>query len=92
MNIIVYILLFYIGFYYYRLAENYKKRKWLYAILGVFFSVFGFFSNIIYVRLFKMNNFDESDIANLSLKSISMGVLFAFVLFHVINFIWKKNK
>ena len=91
MNIILCIILFYIGFYYYRLAENYKKRRLLYALLGVFFSIFGFFTNVIYFRLFKMNEYNEFDIANLSIRSIFMGILFAFVLFHFINFIWKKS-
>jgi cellobiose-specific phosphotransferase system component IIC len=91
MGVFGYIILFYIGFYFFRLAENYGRNKWLYGFLGIFFFVSGFVSYIIYKRIFEAEEFDSNDIAFISLKSIFSGLLFSFVLFHVINFIWKKN-
>ncbi|CAM1368000.1 conserved membrane protein of unknown function [Tenacibaculum soleae] len=92
MSVFGYILLFYVGFYFYRLAENYNRNKWLYAFLGLVFFFIGCFGYVMYVRFFEMDEIQGFDIAMISIKSVGMGILFSFVMFHFIDFIWKKNK
>ncbi|MCT4699581.1 hypothetical protein [Tenacibaculum haliotis] len=92
MSILGYILLFYIGFYFYRLAENHSKHKWLYAFLGVVFFFLGLFTYVLYVRIFKVDEINGFDIAMITMKSVLIGVLSSFIMFHLLDFIWKKNK
>jgi len=92
MSALWYIFIFYIGFYFYRLAENYNRNKWLYGAFGILFYFVGFFVHPLYVRFFVDEEFDKYDISIVSIKSLITGFLFVFILFHLLDFIWKKKE
>lgn len=91
MSALGYVFVFYVGFYFFRLAENHNRNKWLYGVLGIFFYFTGVFANLMYVRLFVIEEVDEYNITTISMKSFFTGFVFVFVLFHLLDFIWKKK-
>jgi membrane-bound ClpP family serine protease len=92
MKMLGYIFIFYIGFYFYRLAENHKKNKWLFGIVGIITFVFGNFMYVLYANFFLEQDINEFNILSVSFKSFSSGVLSIFILFHLLNFIWSRKK
>jgi hypothetical protein len=92
MKMLGYIFIFYTGFYFYRLAENHKKNKWLFGIVGIATYIFGNAMYVLYARFFleqKINNFN---ILFFSFKSFAIGLLSVFTLFYLLNFIWRRKK
>ena len=92
MKMLGYIFLFYIGFYFYRLAENHKKNKCLSGIVGIATYIFGNTMYILYANFFLEQNINDFNILFFSFKSFSSGVLSIFILFHLLNFIWSRKK
>ena len=92
MKILGYILIFYIGFYFYRLAENHQKKKWLFGIVGIATYFSGILIYPLYVRFFYVDEIDEFDISAISLKSSLIGLLFVFFLFQLLSLIWSRKK
>ena len=92
MKMLGYIFLYYIGFYFYRLAENHKKNKWLFGIVGIATYIFGNTLYILYDNFFLEQNINNFNILFFSFKSFSSGVLSIFILFHLLNFIWSRKK
>jgi hypothetical protein len=92
MKMLGYIFIFYTGFYFYRLAENHKKNKWLFGIVGIVTFAFGNFMYVIYANLLLEQDTNEFNILSVSFKSFSSGVLSIFILFHLLNFIWSRKK
>lgn len=88
MQIIGYIFLFYIGFYFYRLAENHNKNKWVFAFLGLATYCFGYFVYILYYRFFVFEDIDDFTYPEIGFKSLAVGLLFTFLLFHILSFVW----
>ena len=89
------ILLYWIGKYFYRLAEEYHKSKWSFAILGiivyyagviVFAFLFGMISEIISPGFF--DNFNETI---LSLIALPFGLLSCYILYSYLKKTWQKN-
>lgn len=92
MNAIGYIILFYVGFYFYRLAENHKRNKWLFGFIGIAAYFFGIFIYPLYVRLFYSSEIYEFDVSVITLKSSLIGLLFVFFLFQLFSIIWSRKK
>lgn len=92
MSALGYIFIFYIGFYYYRLAENYKRNKWLFGFLGIFFYYVGIILYVLYQRIFVIEEIDEFDMTSISFKVFVVGFVIVFVIFHLLNYIWSRAK
>ena len=89
------IFLYWIGKYFYNLAEEYDKNKWTYAILGIV-SYYGgtiFFGLIIGIilGLFYPESIDGLDETMLSLVMIPFGILRCYLLYSYFEKTWKKN-
>lgn len=92
MSAFFYIFLFYVGFYFYRLAENHKKNKWVFAILGLITFFFGNFLYVLYFRLFNGEDVDELTFPKVGEKSFLLGFIFAFILFQILSTVWNSKK
>ena len=92
MSAVGYIILFYVGFYFYRLAENHKRNKWLFGFIGIATYFFGILVYPLYVRFFYDDEINEFDISAISLKSSLIGLLFVFFLFQLFSLIWSRKK
>lgn len=92
IKLLGYIFLFYVGFYFWRLAENHNKNRWLYAFLGIVTYFVGLFLYVFYVKFIEFNNLDEFDLTVISLKSFISGTVFTVLMFQFLNFIWNKKK
>ena len=91
MQIIGCIFLFYLGFYFYRLAENHKKNRWAFAILGLVTFFFGYLMYILYYRIFIFEGVDNFTYSEISFKSFVSGFVLSFVVFQISNFIWNRK-
>ena len=90
------LLLFFIGKFFYKLAEKYEKTKWGYAILGIITYYAGtFIYGVAYVFIFFMMYPDayEDDMNELlmSLTAIPIGIASAYLLYYLLEKNWKKN-
>ncbi|WP_025743522.1 hypothetical protein [Aquimarina pacifica] len=90
------LLLYWIGKYFYKLAEEYNKSKWGFAILGivVYYGGIIFFSLIIGI-IFEITSPGFLDTFNETLLSIIMipfGMLSSYLLYQYLEKIWKKNR
>ena len=92
MKALGYIFLFYIGFYFYRLAENHNKNKWLFAVIGIVVYFVGVIGYPLYLRIINFEEIRGFDITSISLKSFLIGLICVFFLFQVLNFIWNMKK
>ena len=92
MKMLGYIFLFYIGFYFYRLAENHKKNKWLFGIVGIATYIFGNAIFALHTIFFLEQNINNFNILFFSFKSFVIGLLFAFTLFYLLHFVWSRKK
>lgn len=91
MSALGYILIFYIGFYFNRLAENYNKNKWLYVFLGIIFFLTMMFLYAFTFRLFFIEEINDFTFVSISFKSFFIGLISVFFLFHLLNFIWNRK-
>lgn len=88
------VLIYWIGKYFYQLAEKYHQNKWLFAILGV---VVYYVSQIIVGIVMAILNelfalgidFDNFGV---SLLGIPIGALFTYLFYIVLEKNWKKIK
>jgi hypothetical protein len=87
-----YIFIFYIGFYFYRLAENHKRNKWLFGIVGIVTYLTGLISYPLIIRVFYSEESYNFDLIFISLKSFLIGLLSVFFLFQLLSFIWSRKK
>jgi cellobiose-specific phosphotransferase system component IIC len=92
MEYLGYIFIFYIGFYFYRLAENYKKNKWLFGFLGIINFIIGSFSYLLFCRLFNSVEFNKENLSSIGLKGFISGVIFSILIFQILNFIWSRKE
>ena len=92
MSILIYILLFYIGFYFYRLAENHNKNKWVFGILGIGIYFIGLFIYPMYARFFSELEVEELEVVIVSLKSFLIGLLFVFISFQILSIVWSRKR
>lgn len=92
MSALGYILLFYIGFYFYRLAENYNKNKWFYCFLGIIFYLLVIFIYAFFLKLFYIEEINDFTFVTVAFKSFLIGSISVFFLFHLLNFKWSRKK
>ncbi|WP_339658709.1 hypothetical protein [uncultured Polaribacter sp.] len=92
MKALSYIFIFYIGFYFYRLAENHKRNKWLFGFVGIVTYLIGLVSYPLFIRILYLEENHNFDLAAISLKSFLIGVLSVFFLFQLLSFIWSRKK
>ena len=86
-----YIFIFFIGYYFYRLAEDYSKNKWVFAILGIVgYYVVSFIFSIIYMFFSEQNV--TSGFNTIALISVCVGVVFCILLYHYLDYRWKKEE
>ena len=88
------VLLYFIGRYFYRLAEKYKKNKWLFAIIGVATYYAGTFVAGIILAL--LNEFlglsiDWDNDLLLSVLALPFGILATYALYYFLNKNWEKH-
>ena len=92
MSALGYILIFYIGFYFYRLAENHKRNKWLFGFVGIATYLSGLAIYPLTIRLLYSEESYNFDLTAISLKSFLIGLLSVFFLFQVLSLIWSRKK
>ncbi len=89
------LLLFWIGKYFYKLAEKYKKSQWGFAILGVVVYYGGIlaFSLIIGIiaEIVSPGFFDTFNETGFGILMIPFGLLCCYLLYKYLEKIWKKN-
>ena len=88
------LLIFFIGKYFYELAQDYYKHRWLYAILGIITyyvgTMVGAFCVAIGSDLFGWDiNFEDT--WTLTLIAIPFGLLFTVVLYFLLRRNWKSS-
>lgn len=87
------VLIYWLGKYFYQLAEKYNQNKWLYAILGIVVYyvsqlMFGFLLGILN-ELFSWGiNFDNFAI---NLLGIPVGLLASYLFYLLLEKIWKRD-
>lgn len=92
MSALGYILIFYIGFYFYRLAENHHKNKWLFGFIGIVIYFFGLVIYPLYIRFFDSTEIEEFKLVLVSFKSFTIGLLFVCISFQLLSIIWSRKK
>lgn len=89
------LLLFFIGKYFYKLAEEYDKNKWLFGLLGIvsYYTgtilsgfILGFAIEIISPGY--INNFND---VTIGLLTIPFGLLTCYILYHYLEKKWKRE-
>lgn len=90
-----FIFIYWIGKYFYQLAETYKKNRWLFAILGVVVYYAG--QAIIGVLLglgvmFFGWDIDFDNTLQMAVIGIPSGALIAYLFYFLLEKNWKKNK
>ncbi len=90
------LLLFFIGKYYYKLAEKFKKSKLGFAILGIvvyyvgtiiFGLIFGLIAEII-----SPGSIDTINEKMLGLIALPFGILACYLVYKYLQKTWKKNE
>ena len=90
------LLLYWIGKYFYKLAEEYNKSKWGFAILGVVVYyggtlVFGFLMGII-GEVISPGFFDDFNETVLGLIILPFGILSCYLLYKYLDKTWKMKQ
>lgn len=90
------ILLYWIGKYFYKLAEKYDKSKWGFAILGiaVYYGGIIFFSVItgIILELTAPDTLENINETLLGLLMLPFGILSCYILYKQLEKNWDRNK
>jgi uncharacterized membrane protein HdeD (DUF308 family) len=89
------ILLYWIGKYFFKLAEEYNKNKWGFAILGIVtyyagIIIFSFIFGIV-IELTSPGAIDNINETLLGLMMLPFGILSCYVLYKYLEKTWKKN-
>jgi cellobiose-specific phosphotransferase system component IIC len=87
-----YIIVFYIGFYFYRLAENHNKNRWLFGFLGILFFMTGFLLYLIFSRFLNSKEYNIDNLAPIGVEAFFAGLILSIILFKIISFVWNRNK
>lgn len=95
-NMLGLVLLYWIGKYFYKLAEEYDKSQWGFAILGIvvyYFGTFvlGFVFGLI-VELISPGFFDTMNDMAINLLALPFGLLSCYLLYNYLEKTWEKNK
>ncbi len=87
--------IYFIGKYFYELAEKYQKNKWVYALLGVlsyYMGAFitGFFLGLL-MLIFNSNFLDSLSSLELNFLALPFGILTTFLFYIILRKNWSKN-
>jgi len=90
------ILIYFLGKYFYELAQDYYKHRWLFAILGVLSYYFGAIVIGGLLLGFGLEFFGESSIDSysdieISLMVIPFGIACAYLFYFLLKRQWKKE-
>ena len=89
------ILLYWIGKYFYKLAEEYEKNKWAYAILGIVVYYGGTLSCGVLIgiiaEIVSPGFIDATNETLLSIMMLPFGILGCYLLYKYLEKTWKKN-
>lgn len=89
------LFIYFIGKYFYNLAIEYNKEKWLYGILGVVVYYAGGFlilaGLIIFAELLGISFVDSMNETALSLLAIPFGLASCYVFYYLLKRNWSKN-
>ncbi|MDO6759789.1 hypothetical protein Q4566_06210 [Tamlana sp. 2_MG-2023] len=90
------VLLYWIGKYFYKLAEVYNKSKWGFVILGIlsYYSgilLFGFIVGILF-ELFSPGAIDGINDTLLGILFLPFGILSCYLFYKFLEKTWEKNK
>jgi predicted membrane protein len=88
------IFIYWIGKYFYRLAEKFNQNKWLFAILGVVVYYSSQFIFGVLIAIFNEYLVLGLDLDNvfLVLIGIPIGLLFTYLFYFLLDRNWKKNE
>ncbi len=90
------ILIYFIGKQYYKLAEEFNKKRWVFAILGVVTYYSGQFILGILIALYDefqgTDIIDSSSDLELSLMGMPIGLLACAGVYYLLRYNWRKNK
>ena len=90
------LLLYWIGKYFYKLAEEYDKSKWGFAILGVAVYYAGIllasFTTGIILGIFYPESLENLNEMLLGLAMLPFGILSCYILYKILENVWKKAK
>lgn len=90
------IFLYWIGKYFYKLAEEYEKNQWGYAILGIvtYYAGLIFFGLAVGIltELIYPGALDTVDETLLGLVMLPFGFLSCYLSYKYLEKTWKKNK
>ena len=92
--ILGFVLLYFIGKYFYKLAEEFNKNKWLYAILGIVVYYAGIFLGGILLALMDLLvgfNFNWESNLMLGLIVLPFGLGAAYLFYYILKKQWKKS-
>lgn len=92
LEILGYIFIFYIGFYFFRLAENFNKNKWIFGFIGILSYVLGYFLYIMFCRFSYSQDEILESLHLISIKSFISGTVSAIIIFQVLSRVWSKKK
>lgn len=89
------VFLYWIGKYYYRLAEEFEKKEWLYAILGIVsyyggVFVFGIILTIV-MELINPGYIDGANETTLSIIALPFGATGCYFYYKHLQKKWKKE-
>lgn len=89
------LLLYWIGKYFYKLAEEYNKSQWGFAVLGVITYYAGtFFSGVfigIATEIISPGYWDDFNEMLFGVMMIPFGLLSAYILYKILESSWKRS-
>ncbi|MDG5492133.1 hypothetical protein [Psychroserpens sp. SPM9] len=88
------LLIFFIGKYFYKLAEKFKQNKWLFAILGVVVYYVGTFIAGILLGVFDellSLGIDWDNTLLLTFLAVPFGIGAAYLFYFILNKKWEKT-
>ncbi len=90
------LFLYWVGKYYYKLAEQYNKSKWGFAILGIaaFYSgiLFATFTTGIVLGIFAPELIDSINDTLFGVMMLPFGFIMTFGLYKFLQMTWKQNE
>mgnify|MGYP000569042414 CR=1 FL=1 len=92
MEALGYIFLFYVGFYFYRLAEIHKKNKWLFGFLGIVIFIIGYFSYILFCRFSYSEELNLANLSTIGIKAFLVGLISSVLIFKILSLIWNRKE
>ena len=89
-----FVFIFYIGKFFYKLAEKFDKNKWLFAILGIVVYYVGTFIGGVVIALTNIISDFEVDWENnlvLGLIALPFGISAAYLFYYILKKQWEKS-